>query len=71
MAGRKKENFDRGRVEFKAEPEWIERAAKYGERVGMNLSTLIRVAVTQYLDQAGADRPQAKAIRRPKPRKKR
>ncbi len=52
MAGRKKESFDRGRVEFKADPAWIERATREAERAGFgNLSAFIRFAVTQYLDQ--------------------
>lgn len=61
MAGRKKENFDRGRVEFKAEPAWIERATKEAERSGHgNLSAFIRFAVTQYMDRVEAERAAAK-----------
>ena len=61
MAGRKKENFDRARVEFKANPEWIERATREGERLGLNLSAFIRMVVTQYLDGVEKDRPAKKS----------
>lgn len=57
MAGRKKENFDRGRVEFKAPPDWIERATKHGERLGLSLSSFMRMVVTQYMDKADAELP--------------
>jgi hypothetical protein len=56
MAGRKKESFDRGRVEFKAPPEWIERATREGERLGLNLSAFVRMVVTIYMDKAEAER---------------
>jgi hypothetical protein len=52
MAGRKKENYDRGRVEFKATPEWILRADRMAKEDGHgNLSSFIRFAVTQYMEQ--------------------
>jgi len=58
MAGRKKENFDRGRVEFKAPPKWIKRATDEAERAGFgSLSAFIRFAVTQYLDRAEGEHP--------------
>ncbi len=60
-AGRKKENFDRARVEFKADPAWIERMARKGERLGLNLSALIRMVMTQWADQED----QAEAARKP------
>jgi predicted DNA-binding ribbon-helix-helix protein len=66
MAGRKKENFDRARVEFKAEPEWIERVTREGERLGLNLSAFIRMVVTQYVDRVEAERA---LTARPKDRK--
>jgi hypothetical protein len=56
MAGRKKENFDRGRVEFKASPEWIERVTREGERLGLNLSAFIRMVVTQAVERAETER---------------
>jgi hypothetical protein len=55
MAGRKKENFERERVEFKASPEWIERAVRAGEHIGLNLSAFIRMVVSQYLDRMEAE----------------
>jgi hypothetical protein len=56
MAGRKKENFDRKRVEFMAEPEWIRRADTEAKRLGLNLSSFIRMVVTQHMDRADAER---------------
>jgi hypothetical protein len=63
MAGRKKENFDRKRVEFMAEPEWIKRAASEAERLGLNLSSFIRMVVTQHMDKTEAERDAAKRKR--------
>lgn len=58
VAGRKKENFDRARVEFKAEPIWIKRAHDTATRLGFgNLSDFIRFAVTYYIDQVDTERP--------------
>jgi hypothetical protein len=57
VAGRKKENFDRGRVEFKAPPDWIERATRHGERIGLNLSSFMRMVVTQYMDEVDRESP--------------
>jgi hypothetical protein len=56
MAGRKKESFSRGRVEFKAPPGWIERATREGERLGLNLSSFIRMVVTQYMERVETER---------------
>jgi hypothetical protein len=56
MAGRKKESFDRGRVEFKAPPEWIEEVNEEAQRLGLNLSSYIRMVVTQAVQKAKADR---------------
>lgn len=65
MPGRKKENYDRGRVEFKAEPEWIERADVEAKRGGHgSLSAFIRFAVTKYMDEIDTRRPPKR--RRPK-----
>lgn len=61
MAGRKKENFDRERVEFKADPEWIERVNDAAIRLGFgNLSALIRFVVTQYVDSNPPPLPKKK-----------
>jgi hypothetical protein len=56
MAGRKKENFRRGRAEFNAEPALLERATAEGARLGLNLSAFIRMVLVQYLDRADAER---------------
>lgn len=66
MAGRKKENYERGRVEFMADPAWIERADDCAKRLGFgNLSAFLRFVTTQYMDQVDVDRPPA-----PRPRPK-
>jgi hypothetical protein len=57
MAGRKKESFDRGRVEFKADPEWVARLNRQAVRIGLNLSSLIRMVMTRWLDEAEAQEP--------------
>jgi len=58
MAGRKKENYARGRVEFKAEPDWIVRADEMAKRLGFgNLSVFFRVAVTDFMDRMDTQRP--------------
>jgi hypothetical protein len=57
--GRKKESFERGRVEFKASPAWIERATREAERRGLNLSAWIRMVISDYLEQLDAERPAA------------
>jgi hypothetical protein len=69
MAGRRKESFDRGRVEFKAPPEWVERATREGERLGLNLSAFIRMAVTQWMDKAAAERAAVPQQTPPTPKK--
>lgn len=58
MAGRKKESFESGRVEFKAEPEWVKHATQEAIRLGFgNLSALIRFAVTRYLAEIATSQP--------------
>jgi hypothetical protein len=48
---RKKQNFERDRVELRAEPEWIARVAAEANRLGLNLSAYIRLAVNERLDR--------------------
>lgn len=67
VAGRKKESFKSGRVEFKADPEWVEEATAEAMRLGFgSLSALIRFAVTRYLAEVAAEQP---AVVEPKKRK--
>jgi hypothetical protein len=54
---RKKQNFDRDRVELRAEPEWIARVTAEAERLGLNLSAYIRLAVNERLDRTEAAEP--------------
>lgn len=57
VAGRKKENFGRSRVEFKADPDWIKRAYNTLKLLGFgNLSDFIRYTVTKYMDQIDTER---------------
>jgi hypothetical protein len=58
MAGRKKENFSRGRVEFKAPEAWVRRAMEVAERLGFgNLSAFVRFAVTDYMNRVAPPPP--------------
>jgi hypothetical protein len=57
VLARRKESFERGRVEFKASPSWIERATREAERRGLNLSAWIRMVVSDHLEKLEADRP--------------
>ena len=54
---RKKQSFDSGRVEIRAEPEWIERVTAEADRLGLNLSAYIRLAVNERLDRTEAAEP--------------
>jgi hypothetical protein len=57
VAGRKKENFDRGRVEFKADPVWIRRLHDTASRLGFgDMSNFIRFAMTKFMDDVDAER---------------
>jgi hypothetical protein len=69
MAGRKKENFDRDRIELRAPAEWIARVAAVAETLGLSLSAYIRLAVNERVqrDQAAA----AAAPPSPPPRSRR
>ena len=55
--GRRKQNFERRRLELVAEPEWIERVSKQAERLGISLSAYIRLAVTRSLESDEASQP--------------
>jgi hypothetical protein len=63
-AGRKKENFERERVEFKAEPEWIARVVEHGQSLGLSLSAFIRLAVNEKIHRMDAEMPQQPKSRR-------
>jgi hypothetical protein len=55
--GRKKENFERGRLELKADPEWIARVVEYGETLGLSLSAFVRLSVNEKMQRMDAERP--------------
>ena len=57
MAGRKKENFERGRLELVADPELISRAAAQAARLGISLSAYVRVAISLKVERDEADAP--------------
>jgi hypothetical protein len=60
--GRRKEKFERRRLELVAEPEWIARLTVQAERLGLSVSAYIRLAVTERLerDESQAPAPRAK-----------
>ena len=55
MPRKKKPNRDR--VDLRAEPAWVDRAARIAARLGMNLSTFIRMATSRYMDEYERDFP--------------
>jgi hypothetical protein len=55
--GRRKENFERGRLELKADPAWIARVVEYGESLGLSLSAFVRLAVNEKMQRMEAERP--------------
>jgi hypothetical protein len=63
MPGRKRENFDRPRIEFVADPEWIRLVANEADRMGLSLSAFIRLAVNEKLQAMGRF-PEAKTEKR-------
>jgi hypothetical protein len=60
MAGRKKARVPRGRIEFQAPLEWIDRVERQATRLGLNISTYIRLAVTERLERDEAAEPERK-----------
>ncbi len=58
MAGRKKENFQRERIELKAPSEWILKATQYAEELGgLSLSAFIRLCVNEKMQRMDTERP--------------
>lgn len=55
--GRKKENFDRGRLELVADAEWISRLDIQAKRLGMSLSAYVRMACTERVERDEASAP--------------
>jgi hypothetical protein len=53
---RKRENFDRERIEVRADPAWIERVVREAGRLGLSLSAYIRLAVNERLDRTEGPR---------------
>jgi hypothetical protein len=52
---RKKQNFERQRAEFVADPALIEAATDAGESLGLGLSAFIRVAITEKINRMKAE----------------
>jgi hypothetical protein len=50
MAGRRKKNMTRDRMELKAEPEWIARLTRVAKKLGLSLSAYVRLALTEDMD---------------------
>jgi hypothetical protein len=55
--GRRKENFDRERLELVADPKLIARASRQAERLGLSLSAYVRQAITRQVERDEADAP--------------
>jgi hypothetical protein len=51
VAKRRKENFDRERIEVRAEAAWIAKVAAEAERLGLSLSAFIRLAVNERMEE--------------------
>lgn len=64
MPRKKDPKSKRGRVEFLAEPEWINRVTAHAEKLGLNLSSFIRLSVNKQMERDGADEEKS-----PKPRR--
>ncbi len=58
---RKKQHFETGRVEIRADPKWIARVTAEANRLGLNLSAYIRLAVNERLDRTEAAEPPRRA----------
>ncbi len=52
---RKKQNFERQRAEFVADPALIESATDAGESIGLGLSAFIRVAIMEKINRMKAE----------------
>lgn len=57
--GRKKENFERARLELVADAPWIARLAAQADRLGMSLSAYVRMACTRQVEADEANAPPA------------
>jgi len=57
VAAKKRVNPQRNKVEFLAEPEWIDRVTKVAERLGLSISAYIRMVVTQRMNADEAELP--------------
>lgn len=53
--GRKKQNYERTRAEFVADPALIEAATAAGESLGLGLSAFIRLALTEKMNRMKAE----------------
>ncbi len=53
---KRRSNPKRNKIEVTADPAWIARVAAEAERLGLNLSAYIRMAVTQRMDADAAAR---------------
>lgn len=54
---RKRPNPERDLVQFRAEPEWIDRVNDAAESLGLSMSAFIRLAVNERLKEMGAEQP--------------
>jgi hypothetical protein len=57
LVGSRRENFDRERIEIRADSEWIARVSAEADRLGLSLSAYIRLAVNERLERTAAPAP--------------
>lgn len=57
---KKRPNPERDLVQFRADPEWIDRVNAEAERFGLTLSAYIRLAVNERMERTEADRPKGR-----------
>jgi len=51
--GRKRENFDRDRIEIRAEADWVNLVSEEAARLGLSISAYLRLAANEKLAREG------------------
>jgi hypothetical protein len=57
---RKRLNFNRDRLELRADGKWIERVVQEADRLGLSLSAFVRMAINKELNRMEAESPRPK-----------
>lgn len=58
---KQRENFDRERIEVRADPEWIQLVVEEASKLGLGLSAYIRLAVNERLRRTREERERESA----------